>query len=333
MAHVEHVMGMPVVVDVRGELDGDVVERVFEWFRLVDETFSTYKEGSQISRIGRGELDPSEAHPDVRYVLARCEELRVETNGYFDVRAERADLLDPSGLVKGWAVDRAAALLDEAGARNYAVNAGGDIAVRGRAAPGDAWRVGIQHPLERGSVAKVVHVTGGAVATSGAYARGEHVFDPHTRRPPEGVLSVTITGPELATADAYATAAFAMGADGPAWTARLAGLRGDDDPRRRPRAHDPRVPRLVAVHEKTAGSVALSSTSPTDRFGLASFTTARRGFDLLALRARREPHCTTLRRGRARVAAGGNCRTLRTLLPATCSYRQPAATDNQRRGR
>ncbi|HEY1366743.1 MAG TPA: FAD:protein FMN transferase [Gaiellaceae bacterium] len=54
-------------------------------------------------------------------------------------------------------------------------------------------------------------------------ARGEHVLDPHTRRPPRGVLSVTITGPDLATADAYATAAFAMGAAGPHWTARLRG--------------------------------------------------------------------------------------------------------------
>ena len=54
--------------------------------------------------------------------------------------------------------------------------------------------------------------------------RGRHVVDPHMRRPPSGVLSVTITGPDLATADAYATAAFAMGAErGPHWTARLRG--------------------------------------------------------------------------------------------------------------
>jgi thiamine biosynthesis lipoprotein len=95
--------------------------------------------------------------------------------------------------------------------------------VRGRAIPDDCWRVGIQHPLERDKVAKVVITNDLAVATSGAYARGEHVIDPHTRRPPEGVLSVTITGPVLATADAYATAAFAMGLDGPNWTARLRG--------------------------------------------------------------------------------------------------------------
>ena len=71
-------------------------------------------------------------------------------------------------------------------------------------------------------IAAVVEANDLAVATSGAYLRGEHVVDPHTGRPPSGVLSVTITGPELATADAYATAAFAMGHDSPAFTATIA---------------------------------------------------------------------------------------------------------------
>src|SRR5207244_2604011 len=69
--------------------------------------------------------------------------------------------------------------------------------------------------------AAVVEATDLAVATSGAYARGDHVLDPHTAGPPAGVLSVTVAGPDLATADAYATAAFAMGTAGPAWTATL----------------------------------------------------------------------------------------------------------------
>ena len=62
-----------------------------------------------------------------------------------------------------------------------------------------------------------------AVGTSGGYERGAHIVDPHTGAPPTGLLSVTVVGPDLATADAYATTAFAMGADGPAWTASLAG--------------------------------------------------------------------------------------------------------------
>jgi FAD:protein FMN transferase len=219
---VEHVMGMPVVVDIRDrDVEATATDRVFDWLHYVDATFSTYKEDSEICRINRGELDVADADEHVREVLARCDELRVETRGYFDVCAERPERLDPSGLVKGWSIDRAAAILDEAGARNYAVNAGGDMVLRGGALPDELWRVGIQHPTIRDRVARVVEANDLAVATSGAYARGDHVIDPHTRRPPVGVLSVTITGPVLATADAYATAAFAMGPDAPRWTARL----------------------------------------------------------------------------------------------------------------
>jgi FAD:protein FMN transferase len=222
---VEHVMGMPIVVDVRDESVGDgVLDSMFDWLRWVDATFSTYKDDSEISRLNRGELALAHAHREVLRVLDRCEQLRVETGGYFDVRAASPDLVDPSGLVKGWAVDRAAAMLDEAGLRNYAVNAAGDMRLRGRAVPESFWRVGIQHPLEPDKVAKVIDTTDLAVATSGDYARGRHVFDPHTHRPPSGILSVTITGPDLATADAFATAAFAMGADRAThWTARLQG--------------------------------------------------------------------------------------------------------------
>jgi thiamine biosynthesis lipoprotein len=221
---VEHIMGMPVIVDVRDEgVDENVLERMFDWLRFADATFSTYKDDSEISRLNRGELTVAEAHPDVRDVLDRCEALRIETDGFFDVRAAAADVIDPSGLVKGWAVDRAASLLDEAGVRNYAVNVAGDMRLRGRAVPEPCWSVGIQHPLEPNSIAAVVEANDLAVATSGAYARGDHVIDPHTRRPPVGVLSVTIVGPELATADAYATAAFAMGEAGIRWSARLPG--------------------------------------------------------------------------------------------------------------
>jgi FAD:protein FMN transferase len=214
---VEQIMGMPIVVDAR-DADGAAVARVFDWFRFVDATFSTYKDDSQISRLNRGELALADAHPDVREVLERCEELRAETRGYFDVHAASDEAIDPSGLVKGWSVDRAAAILEESGATHYAVNAAGDMRVRG---PG--WRVGIQHPRDRQAVMAVVETNELAIATSGAYARGDHVINPHTGRPPEDVLSVTVTGPDLATADAYATAAFAMGVAGPHWTARLRG--------------------------------------------------------------------------------------------------------------
>ena len=216
-AVVKQIMGMPIVVDVRDENDdNEPLVRMFDWLRWVDATFSTYREDSEISRLDLGELDACDAHEDVRLVLGRCEELRAETNGYFDLRA--SGRLDPSGLVKGWAVDRAAEMLREAGLEDFAVSAGGDMRVVGR-----AWRVGIQHPLAGNKVAAVFEAGDLAIATSAAYARADHVLDPHTGRAPSGVLSVTVVGPELGTADAYATAAFAMGARGPQWTAGLSG--------------------------------------------------------------------------------------------------------------
>jgi FAD:protein FMN transferase len=211
MHRVEHIMGMPIVVEVRG--GRAPLDEVFDWFRRVDDTFSTYKPDSEISRVARGEPAVS---ADVRAVLDRCEQLRLETNGYFDAYA--GGTLDPSGLVKGWAVDRAAELLEAAGVREYVVNAGGDMRLRG------VWRVGIQHPLELRAIAAVVEAEDLALATSGEYERGAHVVDPHTDSPSTGLLSVTISGPDLATADAYATAAFAMGAAvAPHWVARLRG--------------------------------------------------------------------------------------------------------------
>jgi|SRR5579862_7453600 len=211
-------MGMPIVVAVRDGDDDAAVEDVFGWFGHVDATFSTFRADSEISRIRRRELAVDDASEEVRSVLELCEELRAETQGYFDAWRCSPDGLDPSGVVKGWAVDGAAAILDRAGRREYAVNAGGDIRTRGR------WQIGIQHPIERSAVAKVVDGSDLAIATSGAYARGEHVRDPHGAATPTGILSVTVLGGDLARADAYATAAFAMGMPRViGWTARLHG--------------------------------------------------------------------------------------------------------------
>lgn len=233
---VEQVMGMPIGIDVRDtHVDPVSLDRAFHWFRSVDSTFSTYRPDSDISRLNRREITLDEAHPDVRRVLRRCAQLTDQTNGYFDIRATYLpasartwdadrfpDAVDPSGLVKGWSVERAARILDLAGASNYSINAGGDIRVKGRP-DGEAhvWRIGIQHPYITDKVAAVVAARDTAIATSGTYARGQHIVDPHTGLPPTGVLSVTIVGPDLATADAFATAAFAMGLAGPEWTARL----------------------------------------------------------------------------------------------------------------
>ncbi len=222
--HVGHVMGTVVSLDARGAPAGiaqSAFARVMAWLHDVDRRFSTYRDDSEISRIDRGELRAAEASANVRWVLDRCAALREETVGAFDERA--AGRLDPSALVKGWAEQRGADILTAEGLTDFSLNAGGDVVVRGGALPELVWRVGIQHPRDRSAIAAAVAVTDVAVATSGAYERGDHLVDPRTGNPPTGVLSVTVIGPDLGTADAYSTAAFALGKDGPQWTLGLDG--------------------------------------------------------------------------------------------------------------
>jgi thiamine biosynthesis lipoprotein len=218
---VEDVMGMPIGVDLRDRHAApELLDRVFAWLRHVDELFSTYRSDSEISRLNRGELGHDNCSPDVREVLAWCERLRIETDGYFDVRAASASKIDPSGLVKGWSIQRVADLLDAAGVTAFAINASGDVVVRGQPQPGTAWRIGIQHPALPNRLAAVLAAENLAIATSGTYQRGDHIFDPHTHRPPSDIVAITVIGRDLATADAYATAAHAMGAAGIRWIAR-----------------------------------------------------------------------------------------------------------------
>ena len=227
------IWGTAITVDVRDPVEARVLDGVFEWFVHVDEVFSTWRDDSEISRLGRGEIRLDDASADLRTVLTLCDRVFDESRGAFDIRfaadsrVEARDgfaPIDASGLVKGWALDRAAEMLQRAGVRNFTINAGGDVVTRGRPAPDDVWRVGIQHPWDREHVAAVVGGTDLAVATSGRYERGEHVIDPRTGRPPRGLMAVTVIGEELALADGYATAAVVMGATGMEWLASLEGV-------------------------------------------------------------------------------------------------------------
>ena len=146
-------------------------------------------------------------------MLAVCDHLAATSGGAFDARtAGVGGRLDPSGYVKGWAVEEAAWLLDDAGADDYLLNAGGDLIARGEASPGRPWRIGIRHPDQADRLATVLEVRDRAVATSGTYERGDHLVDPRTGDRATGLRSLTVVGPRLGFVDAYATAAFVMGA-------------------------------------------------------------------------------------------------------------------------
>jgi thiamine biosynthesis lipoprotein len=226
VVRVEQVMGMPITVEVRDpdlapRQSASAIDDCVAWFHQVDAVFSTYKVDSEINRLARRELAFADCSEDVRHVLCRCEELRIETAGYFDVMA--TGRLDPSGLVKGWAVGRGSAMLHEAGSKHHCINAGGDVVLAGEPEPGRLWHIGIDHPLVHRAVCAVVAVTDAAIATSGTSARGWHVINPHTGRAANELASVTVIGGDLETADAYATAALAMGLDAPRWLSSIAG--------------------------------------------------------------------------------------------------------------
>jgi thiamine biosynthesis lipoprotein len=209
-------MGTVVTVDVRDPGDWTAaIAAAFSWFASVDALFSTFREDSQVSLLGRGALAESGCRPEVREVLGLCIEVERVSGGCFDLHA--AGRLDPSGLVKGWSVERAAELLTASGARNFFVGAGGDVVTRGQPAPGEPWRVGIRHPEVSDRMVAVLEATDLAVATSGLYERGPHIIDPATGRAPEGLWSMTVVGPSLTYADAFATAAFVMGEAGLGW--------------------------------------------------------------------------------------------------------------------
>jgi thiamine biosynthesis lipoprotein len=219
-------MGSAIVIDVRepapnGDVVDEAIEACFDRFRSVDERFSMYKPGSEISRLNAGTLNPGEMSAEMSDVLSMCEDARARSDGYFDICRHRVDgAADPSGLVKGWSAHTAAKLLDAAGVVNYCINAAGDVLVRGRAEPGAPWRIGIRDPWDAAALAAIVELGDLAIATSGAYERGQHVITPHTGRPPDGIASMSVIGPDLTWADAWATAAFAMGIRGVDWIAR-----------------------------------------------------------------------------------------------------------------
>jgi FAD:protein FMN transferase len=220
------IMGMPVTIEVvddpaRPEEITDTIAAVFDYFTYIDRTFSTYKPESEMMRINRGELAESEWSDDMRIVLMLSEETKQRTGGFFDIRKPDGSL-DPSGLVKGWAIWNAAGLLRERGFKNFYIDAGGDIQTGGvngdGAGAGEPWSIGIKNPLKQTEIVKVIHAKGVGVATSGTYIRGEHIYNPKTGvsggEGDKEILSLTIIGPNIYDADRFATAAFAMGAAG-----------------------------------------------------------------------------------------------------------------------
>ncbi|MDX3098253.1 FAD:protein FMN transferase [Streptomyces sp. ME01-24h] len=223
--HVAHVMGTVFSFDIRDRATSAIragLERAVRHLHAVDTVFSTYRPDSAVSRLGRGEIGLADCPPEVHEVLDLCARAADDSDGWFSTTAGGA--LDPSGLVKGWATENASRMLHEAGAHHTCVNGGGDIRLRGRAAPGTPWRIGIADPLRPGVPLAVVTASGDlAIATSGTAERGAHILDPHDAGPATELVSLTVIGAGLTMTDAYATAGFARGNGSHAWLEALDG--------------------------------------------------------------------------------------------------------------
>jgi thiamine biosynthesis lipoprotein len=219
------ILGQPLSLDFHDALPPATLDRladeVFAWLNQVDALFSVSRADSEINVLDQGLMRPGAADPLVREVLGTCARLHDRTDGYFDVHA--TGRLDPSGYVRGWAIQRASHLLTDAGAGNHCLKVGEDVSASGRPAPDFTWRVRIEDPCRPEDVAWIQTATDLAVATARNHPPGDRIRNPMTRRPASGLTSVTVAGHDLGNAGAYATAAVAMGTAGLDW---LLGLKG-----------------------------------------------------------------------------------------------------------
>lgn len=223
MKRTQLIMGMPISVEIQDESASAAdIDSVFAYFTAVDEQYSPYKATSEVSRINAG-LAPGEWSDDMKRIVELCEQTKRETNGYFD--AYYNGTFDPSGIVKGWAIQAAAGILHERGCDNFYIDAGGDIQASGLNSDQQPWRVGIRNPFDREEVIKVLAVTTEGVATSGTAIRGSHIFNPLLHAPASSdIVSLTVVGPNVYEADRLATAAFAMGQAGASFIEGVPGV-------------------------------------------------------------------------------------------------------------
>lgn len=226
MKDTQSIMGMPITVEIVDDnATVQTLQQVFDYFTQVDRVFSTYKPDSEISRINAGEILPEAFSRDMRTIFQLSETTKQQTQGYFDMGP--VGLCDPSGVVKGWAINQAAQRLRAAGWKKFYVEAGGDIQADGVNAAGTPWRVGIRNPFAKQQIVKAITLSNKGVATSGSYERGAHIYNPHDRSQPiTNIVSLTVVGPNVCEADRFATGAFAMGRAGIAFIEHLPGFEG-----------------------------------------------------------------------------------------------------------
>lgn len=218
-----NIMGMPITIEITNakkandKLMSKDIEKAFEYFREVDEKYSPFKSTSEVAKLNRGE----KVSEEMKVILTLSHDLCGQTNGYFDI--VRPDgKIDPSGIVKGWAVKNAADILRKAGYERFYIDAGGDAEI-----VGVNWKWGIRNPFNKQQIVKVLVLSDCGIATSGTYERGQHIYDPIGKNAEiSDIVSITIIGPNVYEADKFSTPAFAMGRKGIKFIEKQKGVEG-----------------------------------------------------------------------------------------------------------
>lgn len=220
-------MGMPITITlIDSNASQKDIDSIFDYFQSIDNKFSTYKKDSEISKYNRGEIEEKNLSKDMQTIFQLSEQTKKETDGFFNIQ-KPDDTVDPSGLVKGWAIYQASQLLVKKGFSNFSVDAGGDVQVSGKNKDGEKWRIGIKNPFNQKEIIKVVGLTSEGIATSGTYIRGQHVYDPHHPGAElKNIVSMTVIGKNVYEADRFATAVFAMQEKGIYFLEKQTGLEG-----------------------------------------------------------------------------------------------------------
>jgi len=221
-------MGMPVAIEIveHQNITQDqvklAIELAFEYLEKIDQKFSTYKDHSEVSKFNAGKISPEQISPEFAEVLKLSEQTKRQTQGYFDIFHDGK--CDPSGLVKGWAINNTANLLKEKGFKNFYVDVGSDIQTCGKNSKAEKWTVGIRNPFDQNEIVKILEIEDKGAATSGTYIRGQHIYNPKESGALTEIVSLTVVGPDIYEADRFATAAFAMGKSGIIFLEKLPGF-------------------------------------------------------------------------------------------------------------
>ncbi len=196
----------------------DMFATVRQVLGAADRRFSPYRSSSELTGLQRDPATAVGMSSQMQQVLQGCLDLEQRTDGAFRPY-DRSGRVETTGYVKGWAMGQVESALRARGWNSWMLSVGGDVVVAG--SNGErSWHVAVQHPALNGGVAEVLAIRDSAVATSGDYERGNHIWG---RRDAVRGGSVTVVGPRIEIADALATALWADGDENPAWLARFPG--------------------------------------------------------------------------------------------------------------